>query len=166
MLKTLKIKNVKSIFNTERPVVVFEFDNYQSIVLTPKQALIAMHNGSKANEIPLEAAMSPLAQRAFIRARGCEISGDFTPMKAGDTYVPDGTHPMFTDTNHENYGKYKVGDSLVATSDSVYVKGLATIYPSEEELDREAQAEAMAKLKYMMSGTKLPSFAEPNNDTL
>ena len=158
--KSLKIAGVRTIFNIGSPIVVFDVQGHPSIVRNPRQALVDLQNGARALDIPLDALsngvenMNPYykgeLQKALLRCKGATIEGNFTVVKAGDKYYPADNHPVFTDAKHPQYGNIKQGESLIAEKDGVWVDGFCTIAETEQDLAREADANAWARVRGAM----------------
>jgi len=96
-MKTFQITNVKTIFSTDKPVVVFEVAGAEAILRAPKLALIDLQNSGRALKLPancLDGGLQYLhpAQRevfilALLECKGAELIGDVHMTKPGDTYV-------------------------------------------------------------------------------
>jgi len=161
-MKTLRITGVRTIFNIARPIVVFEVAGHPAIVRNPKQALIDMQNGGLCLDINAAdfangiEGVNPYTkakfQKALLRRKGGLIEGEFTVVKAGDKYIPNDSHPIFTDKNYAGFGTLKAGESLIADKDGVWVDGFCTISETDAELEREANAEAYANARVSMLG--------------
>ena len=165
MKKSLKIVGVRTIFNIDRPIVVFDVANHPAIVRNPKQALVDMQNSGRCLGISsdalsrgiegMNAHAKGLFTKALLRTRGANIEGDFTVVKAGDKYVPNDNHPIFTDKSYPGFGTLKSGETLTADKDGVWVDGFCTIPETDAELNREADADAYANVRVAMLGLSM-----------
>jgi hypothetical protein len=96
-MKTAIITNVKTIFTTDKPVVVFELANGEAILRAPKLALIDLQNSGRALTLPsncldnglayLHPAQKALFISSLLECRGATTTGDISTTKPGDTYV-------------------------------------------------------------------------------
>lgn len=171
--KALKITNVRPVFNGKNattgkpvnPIVIFDVQGHPSIVRNPRQALIDLQNSGRALSLNVDdfsngiERVNPFVrgifQKALLRCKGAIIEGDFTVTKAGDKYYPQDNHPVFTDKNHPQFGTIKTGEPLIAEKDGVWVNGFCTIPETNDELDREANAEAYANARVSMLGMSM-----------
>lgn len=170
-MKTLKITAVRTIFATDKPVVVFQTTG-GDVVRAPKLALIDLQNSARALKLPTDClnrginAMHPAQREEFILAlHGCVgavLTGDITDYKAGDTYAVRAGHPALTDPKHKDFGKVKKeGDTLVAEKDGRYVDGFLSIPLTQEELFRKETSTAMATSMLAMFGFNAPTAPTP-----
>lgn len=101
-MKTAIITNVKTIFTTDKPVVVFELANGEAILRAPKLALIDLQNSGRALVLPSNCLdnglnyLHPAQKATFITAllecKNATLTGEVSMTKPGDTYVDrDGT---------------------------------------------------------------------------
>lgn len=172
MRKSLKITNVRNIFTIEKPIVVFEVENHEALVRNPKQALIDLQNSGRALSISPNAldngieGVSQKVKAEFIEALldtvGAEVTGEISRTKAGDKYTPNETHPIFTDKKHPKFNTIKLGDSLVAEKDSVWVEGFLSIFLTEKEKFRREASKEYAKAMMAMMGIDAPVVTTSN----
>lgn len=162
-MKTLKITGVRTIFATDKPVVVFQTAETIDIVRAPKLALIDLQNSARALKLPKNALdrglseMHPAQLEVFVKELkkcvGAELVGDITTYKAGDKYAVRAGHPALTDPKHKDFGKVKKeGDTLVAEKDGVWIEGFLDIAFTEKELFRQEMAEVGATSMLAMFG--------------
>ena len=173
MKNSFKITRVIPMFNTSRPMVVFELENAKTIFRHPKLALIDLHNSGRCLKVPQSAInngvsnMHPIQQEEFFLAlkdcAGATLTGDTTIYEAGDKYIVTNGHPALTDPNHKAYG-IKEGDYLIAEKGGHRVEGFLEIpFTSEEKLTRmlvNSSAGTNALLALFGSSTTA-SFAVP-----
>jgi hypothetical protein len=96
-MKKFKITNVKTIFRTDKPVIVFELANGEAILRSPKLALIDLQNSFRALKLPNNcldngiAYAHPAQLETFMLSLnacvGADLTGDIINVKEGDAYV-------------------------------------------------------------------------------
>ena len=152
-MKNFQIIAVRTIFTTDRPVVVFELAGAPAILRAPKLALIDLQNSGRALKLPSNcldgglAYMHPAQKEVFIQALlgtvGATLSGEIDTLKAGDTYVVTKGHPALTDPTHKGFG-VKEGGTLVTEKGGQWVNGFLSIPFTPAELMRKEIADASA----------------------
>ena len=169
MNKSLRITGVKTIFNIERPIVVFEVQGHEPIVRNPKQALIDLQNSGRALELNVadfagdlkyvNPALKGILTKALLRCTNATLSGDIKAFKAGDKYEITKGHPALVDKNHPMFNKVKEGDTLSAEKDGVWVEGFLSIPETQDEMLREEIGSQIAKSFIMMYNFAPPAVA-------
>ena len=173
MKNSFKITRVVPMFNTKRPMIVFELENAKTIFRHPKLALIDLHNSGRCLKVPQSAIengianMHPIQQEEFFLAlkdcAGAILTGDTTQFEAGDKYAVTAGHPALVDPNHKAYG-IKEGEFLIAEKGGHRVEGFLEIpFTAEEKLTRmlvNSSAGTNALLSLFGSST-VASFAVP-----
>ena len=157
-MKTLRIVNVRTVFNTDKPVVIFDVQGAEAVLRSPKLALIDLQNSGRALRLPSNcvdngvASMNPMHREIFIKAlkacRGAVMQGDITAIKEGDSFIVREGHPALTNPNHPSYG-VKVGESIKAVKGTVWVEGFLDIPLTDAELNRELDAEKFAEARVL-----------------
>ena len=170
MRKSLAITGVRTIFQIDKPIVVFEVAGHEAIVRNPKQALIDLQNSGRALEINtrefdggvenLSGVTKTVFTQALLDCIGATITGEISLTKAGEKYTPNETHPVFTDKNHPFFNKIKLGETLIAEKDSVWVEGFLSIPLTESEKMRRDVAGNISKAMMAMYGLGTP-VAQP-----
>lgn len=166
-MKTLRIIAVRTIFQTEKPVVVFETAGGKAILRAPKLALIDLQNSGRALTLPADCLNNGLANlhpaqkqvfiQALLRTKGADLTGDITDVKAGDKYAVSKGHPALTDPNHKDFGKVKKeGDELVAEKDGTWINGFLDIPFTDKEMMRQDLTEVGAISMLAMFGFNAP----------
>jgi hypothetical protein len=164
-MKNFKIVAVRPIFNAKgiNPMVVIDVVGFEKgIVRTPKMILIDLHNSGRALSIP-ENAFDGLPRQwnafdkedlidALHECVGAEVSGDITPVKAGDKYIVDANSSVVKNKNNPLYGKYKIGESAPVQKDGMRVVGFLTIAKTMEERQVRANAREYARTQTRMFG--------------
>lgn len=179
-MKSLKIVNVKVIFNIEKPIVVLEVAGHGAIIRNPKQMLTDLQNSARALALnPNELSrgiehVSPGFKADFISAIfdcvGAEVRGDISVLKAGDTYEITEFHPAITTKTHKLSGKVSVGDEVKAETDSVWVEGFLSIPLTDIDKIRRDVTKSMAQSMLSMFGLgdapkiEIPSLGAFNDD--
>ncbi len=179
MQTTAFIKVVKTVFNTTKPVVVFELTNGLTVFRYPKQALIDMQNSGRALDIHPTAldrgidGLSPADRQNYITAlldcTNAQLTGDIISYKAGDDYEITAQHPSITDKNHTDYGKVKVGDKKQAEKDGNRVEGFLFIPLTEAEKMRRSVSVNIAQAMMQMYGlgtAPAPMAVQPLDTTV
>jgi hypothetical protein len=111
----------------------------------------------------------PAIAKACSKLANATISGDWQPYKKGDAYTVTETMSVITDSTHPEYGKVKVGDKRIHTSDGNVITGFLTLVPSMEQLMVEESAEQFAMLNAQamnLFGSSSSSSSKPANDVL
>ena len=137
MKKSFVITAVRPILAIANPIVVFEVQGGAPIVRNPKQAVTDLQNSGLLLDVDYKVFADgienvPQAIKAqFISAlhecRGATIEGDITFTGAGEMYIPNDTHPIFTSKDYPGFGSIKKGGQLKAEKDTVWVDGFCTI---------------------------------------
>lgn len=166
-MKNLQITGVKTIFATDKPVIVFETASGASILRAPKLALIDLQNSGRALTLPtncldrgleyLHPAQKQVFVQELLRCKDATIYGNINEYKAGDTYAVTKGHPALTDPKHKDFGKVKKeGDTLIAEKDGIWIEGFLNIPFTDKEMLRQDLTQAGAMSLMAMFGFNAP----------
>jgi hypothetical protein len=89
---------------------------------------------------------------ALTALKGGEVEGDFQFVKEGQEYTVTENMRVITDPNHEEYGKYSVGDTMEYKADQTIVDGFLELTPSFQRQQIEATANATASFQAQLLG--------------
>lgn len=162
MKKSLQIVGVRTIFNIDKPIVVFEVAGHEAIVRNPKQALTDLQNSGRALDINANAltnsieGLDPSTKASFVQALldciGAVLAGDIQSFSIGDEYAIREGHPAVTNQAHPMFGKVKIGDKLKAETNGVWVEGFLSIPLTEQEKMRRDISGNISKAIMQMYG--------------
>lgn len=167
MNRTLNIVAVRTIFNIDRPIVVFEVANHEAIIRTPQQALVDLQNSGRALKLDYNVFKNGLEgvsldqqaklKEALLDTIGATLTGNITAHKAGDTYVIEAGHPALTDATHPLYGQVKEGSTAKNEKDGLRIEGFLSIPLTFQEKALRNAMEDMPAFMSAMFGFSVPT---------
>ncbi|MAT89671.1 MAG: hypothetical protein CMC35_03170 [Flavobacteriaceae bacterium] len=107
----------------------------------------------------------PVLAKQKVALRGGNIEGDFKFTKAGEEYTINEYSSVLTDTNHPDYGKFKLGDKRKREKDGCIVEGFLFMEPSVVRQTLEINADAMAAAQAAALGLFSSPAAPSSNDS-
>lgn len=133
-------------------IIVLELGGNKPAIIRNANQFIQDGKNSFLLDDTVENINHPQVTKLLRQLRKGTVSGDITLCKKGDDWTVTEDSRVIKDSNHPQYGKVSVGDTMQFTADQMRVDGFLDLtLNSQAELNRE-KAEALASAEMAATG--------------